>query len=203
MPVVFNTPQPIATSTAAAPMHHHFPLASFMRRPFGIYFANQQQNEIILLFLRKHPITQVGWILASIILIVAPFFLFPIIQNAFPALSIFPPVFGLIASLLWYLIAFVFIFIKFILWYYNVNIVTNRRIIDIDFPYLLVQEQTETDISHIEDVTEKRAGALSTIFDYGNVFVQTAGTEVNIEFLQVPHPRDVTKVILDLMGNHA
>ena len=174
-----------------------------MRRPIGIYFANQQQNEVILLFLRKHPITQVGWILASLILIVTPFFLFPFIQAVFIGLSAFPPVFGLVASLLWYLITFVFIFIKFILWYYNVNIITNRRIIDIDFPYLLVQEQTETDISHIEDVTEKRAGALSTIFDYGDVFVQTAGTEVNIEFLRVPHPRDVTKIILELMSSHA
>jgi len=78
--------------------------------------------------------------------------------------------------------------------------VTNERVVDIDFAYLLVQEVSATRITQIEDVTYRRIGVLATLFDYGNVFVQTAGTEANIEFLGIPQPKRVAQILIDLLG---
>ena len=133
MPVIFNTPKPQSPSvtTPVSPMppanispHKHFPLASFMRQPYGIYFATQEKDEVILLFLRKHPITQVAWILAALILILLPFLLIPFVNSTSFFSTTLPPIYMTIINIVWYLLTFAFIYVKFILWYYNINIVT-------------------------------------------------------------------------------
>ncbi|MDO9028065.1 MAG: hypothetical protein Q7U68_04300, partial [Candidatus Roizmanbacteria bacterium] len=52
----------------------------------------------------------------------------------------------------------------------------------------------------IEDITVKSGGYLQSLFDYGSIFVQTAGTAVNIEFNNVPYPTDAVQVINKLLG---
>ena len=113
---------------------------------------------------------------------------------------VIPQNYLLVFVLFWYLVSFAFVYINFILWYYNVNIVTNARVIDIDFIYLLVQEVTATRITQIEDVTIRRIGVFASLFDYGDVYVQTAGAEANIEFLRIPRPKQVSQIIIKLMG---
>lgn len=175
-------------------------MASFVDHPVDVAFADQETDEQIILFLRRHPITNIGWILSALFLTAAPIFIFPLLAEINLIPFDFPPAYGFIFTLFWYLGTFAFILMKFIFWYYNVNIVTNKRVVDIDFIYLLYREITGTRITQIEDVTSKVGGFLRSIFDYGDVFVQTAGTEPNIEFLSVPHPSRVVKTINNLMG---
>jgi hypothetical protein len=174
-------------------------LGAFVVQPTQMHFATQSPQEQILLVLRRHPITQVGWIFFGAILIVLPIIFYPVIATTFVELAI-PPSYQLVMISFWYLATFAFILTNFVLWYFNVNIITTRRVLDIDFPSLLIQEVTGTHIEQIEDVTYQRIGVLATLADFGNVFVQTAGAQPNIEFLQVPRPRQVVRVILDLMG---
>lgn len=180
--------------------HRTSMLGAYVLRPTRVTFATQGRHEQVLLFLRQHPITQLPWIIISGLLIFMPIILIPIINSIIDNTFFIPLRFGIVMLLFWYLATFAYAFVSFIMWYYNINIVTNQRVVDIDFVYLLVQEVTATRIEQIEDVTYKRAGSFATLFDYGNVFVQTAGTEVNIEFLSVPKPRQIGKIIIDLMG---
>ena len=176
------------------------PLSAFLVKPLGVRFAAQEKEEEIVLLLRRHPITNIPWIAFLFLLLLAPSFLFPL----FAFLKIIPPTlpssFKLIGLLFWYLLCFGFFLTQFLLWYFNVNIITNKRIIDIDFIYLLYKETTATRIAQIEDVTYKMGGIVRTIFNFGDVFVHTAGPEQNIEFLAVPQPAKVVKTIVDLMG---
>lgn len=174
-------------------------LGAFVVQPQGMHFATQAANEQILLVLRQHPITQLPWILMAIVLIVAPFIATPFISDAFSSLSV-PVSYQIVITSFWYLATFAFILSNFVLWYFNVNIITNQRVLDIDFPSLLIQEVSGTHIEQIEDVEYRQIGAIAGLFDYGDVFVQTAGPETNIEFLHVPHPKQAVKLILDLMG---
>jgi hypothetical protein len=57
---------------------------------------------------------------------------------------------------------------------------------------------SELHIDKIEDVTSQTSGLFGTIFNYGHVFVQTAGTVERFEFLDVPNPAGIEKMILDL-----
>lgn len=210
MPVLFESPQ--AKDHHAPPDAHEkqksvsSPLGkeemhnggAFIKNPRHIHFATQAKNEFVILFLRKHPITQIPWILSALIIAVLPIFLIPLIENLF--MLTIPLNYTTILIAFWYLVTFSFMYVNFILWYYNVNLVTNERVVDIDFVYLLVQEVAATRITQIEDVTYRRVGVISTLFDYGNVYVQTAGAESNIEFLSIPRPKQVAQTLINLLG---
>lgn len=175
------------------------PLAAFLVKPRDVRFEAQEKNEEILLLLRRHPITNLPWILFFLALLLVP----PIFLPLLISLEIIPPLpasLRLIITLFWYLGSFGFFLVNFLLWYFNVNLVTNKRIIDIDFLYLLYKETTATRLTQVEDVTYKMGGIIRTIFDFGDVFVHTAGPEQNIEFLGVPNPAEVVKTIVELMG---
>jgi len=170
--------------------HHVF--HAFCLRP-KIKFEGQNSQEEIILVLRAHPATQIYWVINGLILIIILVllnFIFPSFLNF--ARILFLNIFGLgiIFSYLWF---------NFISWYFNVGIVTNQRIVDIDFHNVLYKEVTIAILSKVEDVTSKTGGFFSAIFDYGNVFVQTAGTEANIEFLNIPKPAQVSKIINQLI----
>ncbi|OGK55304.1 hypothetical protein A3B56_01970 [Candidatus Roizmanbacteria bacterium RIFCSPLOWO2_01_FULL_45_11] len=175
-------------------------LWSYMQWPRHIHFATQTPDETIILFIRQHPITQIPWILITAMLVAAPVFLVPVARSMAAPYAAIPLPYIIVSIVFWYLITYAYAFISFLLWYYNINIVTNKRIIDIDFIYLLVQEVTATRIAQVEDVTYRRVGSFATLFDYGNVFVQTAGAEVKIECIAVPQPRQISKIIIDLLG---
>lgn len=203
MPVIFEAPKKrVKVQRSKKELDHlarGHPLSAFLVRPLGVRFAAQEEKEEIILLLRRHPITNLPWIFLLILLLIAPPFLFPTL--AF--LKIIPSLLGnlkLIATIFWYLACFGFFLVNFLLWYFNVNLITNKRIIDIDFPYLLYQETTATRLTQVEDVTYKIGGVIRTIFNFGDVFVHTAGPEQNIEFLEVPRPAEVTKKIVELMG---
>lgn len=166
--------------------HHLF--HSFCLRP-RLKFDGQNNTEEIVLVLRAHPITQIYWIINGFILAVTLFLLNFLLIKILDSYQIFFfNLFGLV-------ITFSYIWFNFLGWFFNVGIVTNERVIDIDFHNVLYKEVTIAMLGKIEDVTSKAGGFFSAVFDYGNVFVQTAGTEANIEFMQIPKPSQVAKII--------
>ena len=104
---------------------------------------------------------------------------------------------GVVKSLyLMYLIGGLFTI--WILYYLNYQIITNSRIVDIDQKSLLFHATTEIHLSQVEDVTAEIKGFFGNIFNYGTVFVQSAGAKEMFEFDNVPDPNSVAKLILDL-----
>jgi membrane protein YdbS with pleckstrin-like domain len=175
-----------------------FSLASFAMDPSGVFFANQGENEEIHLFLRRHFITNIPWILLSGILFLLPLILSPFIDTVLPISSL------LSGGALFILVAFYYIVVfgavvlaSFINWYFNVYIVTNERVVDVDFINILYREISATRLNLIQDVTVKTGGVIRAIFNYGAVFIQTAGAARNIDFIDVPKPHQVADFILD------
>lgn len=171
---------------------HQF-LHSFCINP-DVRFGTQTADESVILVLRAHPITQVGWILNSIFLLLLLF-----IGNLFLSgiltvqQMLFTTIFGLV-------LITSYVFFNFITWYFNVGIVTNKRLIDIDYQMVIYREVTEARLVNIEDITSKSGGFIESFFDFGDVFVQTAGTDRNIEFDNIPEPSDAVRIIDDLTG---
>ncbi len=85
-------------------------------------------------------------------------------------------------------------------WSYNIFIVTPKRVIDIDYSNTVIHNVAETKMTHIQDVNYTQVGFISSLFNFGDVFVQTAGYEVNFEALSVPQPRHASKIIAELIG---
>jgi hypothetical protein len=96
------------------------------------------------------------------------------------------------------MISVAFTFEKFMTWYFDVYIITNRRVIDIDFINLLTKKFSEAELSKIQDVTSEVSGVSQTVFNYGNVLIQTAAEINEIHFTKIPHPDRVVKIIQEL-----
>lgn len=175
--------------------HTHNPLSSFCFYPDGIDFETREKEEKVILLMRQHPITNIGWILIGILMLLAPS-----VVSFFPILDFLPARFQFVAILGWYLITTAFVLEGFLNWFFNVYIITNQRVVDIDFYNLIYKEVSDTKIDKVQDVTYKMGGVIRTLFNYGDVFIQTAGTHPNFEFLAVPQPNRVAKILQDLIS---
>lgn len=168
-------------------------LGSFSLKPANVGFENQNNDETIILLLRRHWITNLGWFLVAILL-----FFCPVIFIDFPAVAILPLKYKIMCLIGWYLLLIAFIFEKFLSWFFNVGIVTDQRLIDVNFYGLLYKQITDAELDKIEDVTQEQIGAIRTVFDFGDVHVQTAGAKDMIDFVDIPHPEKVVKILQDL-----
>jgi len=192
-----------ASSVARDPAHIHI-LASFCENPQGFTFQTQRQNEVILLFLRRHFITNLTWILTAIIFSLIPI-VFIVLSSKFTLFTAIqiPKQFVTVLILFYYLILFSYVFINFITWFYNVFLVTNERIVDVDYSNIVVHNVAETKVGQVEDVHYDQSGFIRTLLNFGDVFVQTAGAERVFEALAVPKPREAANIIADLIGKEA
>jgi len=107
----------------------------------------------------------------------------------------------LISASFYYTVLVTFALIYFTIWYFNVGLVTNKRVIDLDVANILVKETSEARLSSIADVTYTQVGGIRGIFDYGDVRILTETYEQNIEFDRAPNPNMIRKIIGDLLAN--
>lgn len=175
------------------PGHTHSPLASYSLLPDRVHFINSDPEEKIILLLRKHPVTNVGWMTIAFLMIIAPFFI-----TVLTPLGMLPMGFQFVLTLVWYLITSAFILEEFLSWFFHVDIITDERIIEVDFINLIYREITDANIDQIQDVTVEIGGALRTFLNYGNVIIQTAAQVPKIEFDVVPNPDAVAKLLREL-----
>ena len=188
-------------STNGQPPTHMGPLTAFAVNPSGLRFETQEEEEKVILFLRQHIIVNIPWIIATIVLLIAPTIIFPRLFEAISLNVPLPPAFFLIGTIFWYLATFGFALSSFIGWFFNIYIVTNERIVDIDFYYLLYKKFSVAELSKIQDLSYTSGGILATLFNYGHVNIQTAGESPNLEFEAVPYPEKVVQTIRELTEN--
>jgi len=169
-------------------------LAAFAINPKKVRAEIQDKDEETILFLRRHIITNVGWIVLILGLALVPILAF----NSF-SFSVIPTNFRIMAILLWYLLVFAFAFERFLSWFFNIYIVTDERIIDMSFVNILLKDISETKIDRIQDISSKTGGFVRSFFRFGDVYIQTAGSTPEICFEAVPYPSSVTAVLNDLI----
>jgi hypothetical protein len=179
------------------------PLSSFLIRPSKIYTNILEEEERVILLLRQHPI-----ILVKYLLIIAFFFLIGSFVAASINVSFLPASYTTAITILWYLFLYSLIIEKIVSWYFNVIIITDERIIDLDFLHLIYQNVTVTKLDNIEDVTYSVTGVFPSLLGFGNVLIQTAGavvsmapqqTVASIEIWNTPNPGKVVNVLNDLI----
>lgn len=174
-------------------------LSAYYKDP-QVFFKDQEPGETVLLLLRRHAVTNVWWIITALVLSLIPLiilygrFLPPVLDP-----TQLPPRYILLIILSYYLFIFGFILINFIDWFFNVDLITNKRLVNMDFINLLLFKSSETNYSKIEDVSYHVSGLLEVTFNYGDVSFQTAGTEENFDLQDVPNPAGIHDLITDLM----
>ncbi|MBN1374144.1 PH domain-containing protein [Candidatus Dojkabacteria bacterium] len=163
--------------------------------PQGIELDGQEPKEKIILVFRSHPITLFPRFISSIGLFLIAVIL-PVILNLtgvkFSGAVIAGSVFLVLASITNFIYTMVF-------WFYNMNIITTERMIDVDFNGLMSYRVSQAAIENIEDVSVSNVGLWASIFNYGTIYVQTAGETPEFEFTNVSEPSRIQDILNDLI----
>ncbi|MBI4049203.1 MAG: PH domain-containing protein [Candidatus Doudnabacteria bacterium] len=162
-------------------------------------FPGQQENEEVYLVIRQHwfvfAVRLMVWAMFVAILILADYFLPR--YASFLLTSPYQEVYELVKSL--YLLFLILgLLILWVIYYLNVQIVTNERVVDIDQYSLVHHKISEVYLSRMQDVTAEVKGLFPTFLNYGDVHIQTAGEVERFVFSRIPDPTAVSKLIADL-----
>ena len=169
-------------------------MSAFLVRPEGVSVEIQDEDEQILLLVREHFITNMPWIGFAIFL-----GLLPGLFTLMPLWGVLPARFQIFGMLMWGMLVLTVVIEGFLSWYFDVFVVTNKRVVDVDFRNLIYKNITSATIEHIQDVTYNVGGPLASLLDYGSVLVQTASGVPMIEIPNTPHPAKVAKLIDEMM----
>ena len=162
-------------------------------------FPSQLDTEEIFLVVREHWFHLLLKIIVWLFFAAAMVMFNRFIQANLPALLVGVP--GQVTQLfiqVYTLFLSLSLFLIFVFYYLSIQIITSIRVVDITQEGLFSHTVSELHIDKIEDATSQVNGIFGTIFNYGNVFVQTAGTTERFEFQNVPNPAGIEKIILDL-----
>lgn len=97
---------------------------------------------------------------------------------------------------LWALICWQLLFVRWTDYYYDVWIITNWRIIDIDQIGLFRRNTASImDLSHIQDMDTELNGIIGNLLNFGHINVQTAGTRNEFDIDDVGNPTKVEAMI--------
>lgn len=154
-----------------------------------------QPNENILLVLHRHWIAIVSKLAMLILLIILPFLGVSVltqtnldIENALPFIKFF--------LLTYFMLMMLGAFILWTDYYFDVWIVTNQRVVDIEQRTIFNREVSEFMLYNVQDVTVEIPSMLATFLKYGNIKIQTAGGKI-FEISDIPNVYEAKNTIVD------
>lgn len=199
MPDLFiNNPQLKET----IPLGKHRPtlLSSYCENPDKVTFTEAEPDEEIILFLRRHFITNIPWIITTILLLFVPALLNLFLETFSVNISFLPTNSFLLLTIFYYLLVFAYGIVCYFTWFFNISLITQKRVIDIDFSDLVYKNVAATKMDLVQDASYTQVGVIRSVFNYGDVIIQTAGSMENFDLSAVPHPDKVIRLVENLIG---
>ncbi len=160
-----------------------------------------KHDERLIIIVRHHWFILLKDVFGVLLLFLVPFIVVPIAGlyiagSGIPAAKL-GAIFGFLGSL-WALICWQLLFVKWTDYYYDVWIVTNFRIIDIDQQGLFKRNVASIlNLDHIQDMDYELHGVVGNILNFGHLSVQTAGSRNEFDFDDAGNPSYIERVIRD------
>jgi uncharacterized membrane protein YdbT with pleckstrin-like domain len=85
----------------------------------------------------------------------------------------------------------------------NVGLITTEHIVEICQTSLFSRKISELGLDRIQDVSASQKGMSETMFNYGDIDVQTAGELPNFLFTKVPSPNETAQKVMELEEEYA
>lgn len=156
--------------------------------------------EKVVYVLRRHGITFFPYLTIFIVLLLIPIAVNALLVSAFVSIMQNPNTYPLmvIAGSAYYVSVLLFFYSFFVEFYLDAWIITNDRLVDIHQISLFARTVAEVDLYQIQDVTSEVKGFFPTIFNYGNIYLQTAGPIPKFVIYNVHRPDKLREAIIEL-----
>lgn len=165
------------------------------------HLPNQERDENTVLFLRRHWLEILQIIITTIGMLLVPLLFIFIAGTAELEITkhaIWGPVSATLLSVYLFLVALIAM-TQFTDYYLDTWIVTTERIINIEQKGLFSRVVPELHLNQVQDVTSETHGMLATFLSYGDVQIQTAGSESRFNFKQIDNPEKIKQIITKLV----
>ncbi len=96
------------------------------------------------------------------------------------------------------LVIWMYGFLIWIDYYFDIWIITNKRIVNIEQKGMFSRKVSEMEYSKMQDITTEVVGFLPTIINYGDVKIQTAGEREEFVFRTVSDPYHIKNIIFNM-----
>ena len=147
------------------------------------------ENEHIVLELRRHWFTILNHILFLFVIALAPVIIVTFLVRLF-GIEMVTQLLVLLLFLwsLWLIVIWLFFCAEWTDYYLDMWIITNKRVIDINQHGLFSREMATVRLEYIQDVKIEVDGILATFLKLGNIHLQTAGEqrEFSLESAYMP-----------------
>jgi len=154
-----------------------------------------EPGEHIIAYLRKHWFRFLIELIPHIVLSVVPLGLL-FFTNAF-----IPGTPGFRAAIffvsLYYFLIWMHGFAKFTLYYLNMLVLTNHRIINAEQRHFFSRQVSTLELEHIQDIAIEVHGFIETFIGYGTIRVQTAGDRPNFAIEDAANPEESKQKIYE------
>jgi hypothetical protein len=161
-------------------------------------FDGQEAGENIILLLRHHPFNVLVRVGSFGIACLAPIIIGTV---AFPYLSEnnLVAVFLTLSSA-FYMLLWIGIFYSLTLYTLDVMIITNKRIIDHDQHGLFNRSIAGLHLVRVQDVSVHTHGIMETFLKFGDIVIQSAGSEKKFIFPNISDPEKVKNTVMRLVS---
>lgn len=169
-----------------------------MHYPFLITCHGKPEQPILTL--RAHPVVFLTHGAVFLVLFTVPFAAMALLPELTSSLlaSVVGGTAAVLLVSLYLLVVLLLGFNHFFNWFFDIWVVTNERIIDVDQEGVFSKKIGELDLHKVQDVLAESHGVLATMFGFGRIMVQTAGAKTEFAFDGIPKPYGVAKHILEL-----
>ncbi|MCX6781365.1 MAG: hypothetical protein NT003_04630 [Candidatus Magasanikbacteria bacterium] len=160
----------------------------------------QKSYEKIVFIIREHWLTYVPTAIMMLILAMLPVALYYVTITTNPTFfdDLYQRTFLILVLSMYELSIALFFYSSFLMYYLNMLIVTNDRLIEIKQNNLFSRLVSEMDLYKIQDSSSEINGIIPTIFDYGKLTIETAGELSNFTFTAVPRVNEVRRRLIQL-----
>ncbi|MFC1609194.1 PH domain-containing protein [Patescibacteria group bacterium] len=171
-----------------------------MHRFKNFHFKGQDADEKIIKVIRRHwfnILQQYFFIIAITLFLFASFWIVPYFFDVTNASAYNLALFiqSSFATMIW-----VLIFIIWIDYYFDVWIITDKRVVNIEQKALFMRHVSELKFSKIQDVSIEVTGLIPTMLNYGDLHIQTAGKRERFLFHKVPDPYSLKSIIMNMQA---
>lgn len=154
-----------------------------------------RDGEEVLAEVHRAPLSFLGTLVWTGLFLLGPFFLlFPLLRLGAVGVMLFT---GGITFGVLLLVRLLFLLER------NMLRITNQRLIDIDQHGFFRKTVSETPLDKVEDVSFSIGGVRQTVFRFGTVHIETAGSQANVEVRNVAQPESVHAAIMEAIRQYS
>ncbi len=159
-----------------------------------------RSDEHVVTIVRHHWFVLLKEVVGVVILFLIPFIALPVIASVVPAgsnVAQIGAITGFLGSL-WALICWQLLFVRWTDFYFDIWIITNWRIIDIDQQGLFKRNVASIlNLDHIQDADYELHGVIGNLLNFGHFNVQTAGAKNEFDFDDAANPAGIERILRD------